>query len=1096
MVVDQLKKRANASMKDHFLDSWANLKSATQIAELFDNYEDVRKGSVNGHEIDILRDTGATIDLVCAKYVNPSSFSGENVWVKQPLSPELVCLPLAVVEISGNFGTVQTKAAVCGNHLNQHGRYLLGNKMAELIKGNLGYNFLPVEILNAVQTRSQFKAAREERGIDSGDAKKEEDEVIIVSSDAEDEILIPALQEYVPELALLRVTRENLINAQKNSEEIKSLYEQAASQVQVTNQVYSLEKELLVRIREDKLGNVVKLIVVPEELRDPIKSLCHEGTSAHLGITKSKDKLNRYFYWPNCYRDMEQFVKTCDQCQRAGKPNDKKKAPLKLVPVIQEVFTKLNIDACGPLPITSKGNRYLITAICMSSKFPEAIPVSDISSVSVTDALLNIFSRMGFPVKYNVTRSNPVERFHRTLKRLLRVLCLDAGSEWNKHLPSILLALRTVSHESTGYTPSELVYGKNLRTPEMLVMEHWMEPEEEGDLVTEYMFKLINRLKRCQEVAINKMEEMQVKRKTWYDKNAVKREFKDGDFVLVLATSIANKLAVQWIGPGTILNKISETNYLVEIPGRRETSQIYHINMLKPYYKRPEHVNVIINDETKNSLADQELEIPYLENNSLVYDFEDVIQASELNKHLHDKQMDRLRELLSEYSKCFSNNPGLTNLVEHEIQLVSDQPVRTKPYRMSHRQNEILKNEINRMLKLGIIEVGESDYMSPMILVEVAGKEPRPCIDYRKLNGIIRTEYFPLPNIEERVEKVSVAKFITVLDLSKGYWQIPLSKTAQRYAAFCTSFGTYRPLRMSFGLKNAPYFFSKLMAELLNGLEDFVVPYLDDIAIFSDTWESPIKHMEMVLQRIKRAKLTIKPSKCKFAQQNVKFLGHIMGQGFRTPSEIKVQAVLEFPTPRTKTQIRAFLGLAGYYQKYINLFSVIATPLTDALKGRAKKGEITWTTECENAFRELKGKLIDKPVLYAPNFEREFIVQTDASNAGMGAVLSQLTKQGEEHPILYLSKKFSEVEKRYCMTKKECASIVFAIKRLHYYLDGNSFLVMTDHNPLVWLNRNVSSNPRLMRWALALQPYNFRIVHRSGKSHKNADSLSRSVIDN
>ncbi|GFU36346.1 retrovirus-related Pol polyprotein from transposon 17.6 [Trichonephila clavipes] len=221
------------------------------------------------------------------------------------------------------------------------------------------------------------------------------------------------------------------------------------------------------------------------------------------------------------------------------------------------------------------------------------------------------------------------------------------------------------------------------------------------------------------------MEEMQVKRKTWYDENAVKREFKDGNLVLVLATSRANKLAVQWIGPGTILNKISETNYLVEIPCRRETSQIYHINMLKLYYKRPEHVNVIINDETQNSLADQELEIPYLENNSLVYDFEGVIQASELNKHLHDKQMNRQCELLNKYSKCFSNNPGLTNLVEHEIQLVSDQPVRTKPYRMSLRQNEILKNEINRMLKLGIIEVRESDYMSPMILVEVAGKKPR-----------------------------------------------------------------------------------------------------------------------------------------------------------------------------------------------------------------------------------------------------------------------------------------------------------------------------------------------------------------------------------
>ncbi|GFW44404.1 retrovirus-related Pol polyprotein from transposon 297 [Trichonephila clavipes] len=156
---------------------------------------------------------------------------------------------------------------------------------------------------------------------------------------------------------------------------------------------------------------------------------------------------------------------------------------------------------------------------------------------------------------------------------------------------------------------------------------------------------------------------------------------------------------------------------------------------------------------------------------------------------------------------------------------------------------------------------------------------------------------------------------------------------------------------------------------------------------------------------------------------------HVVGQGFCIPSEVKVQAVLEFPTPRTKTQIRAFLGLAGYYQKYINLFSVIAAPLTDALKRRAKRGEITWTTECEEAFRELKGKLTDKSV--SPNFEREFIVQMDASNAGMGAVLTQLKEQGEGHPILYL--------------------------------------IMTDHNPLVWLNRNVSSNPRLMRWALALQ---------------------------
>ncbi|GFV64204.1 CCHC-type domain-containing protein [Trichonephila clavipes] len=172
------------------------------------------RGSVNGHEIDILKDTKATIDLVCAKYINPSSFSGENVSVKQSLSPELVCLPLAVMEISGNFGTVQTKAAVCGNHLNQHGRYLLGNKTAKLIKGNLGYNFLPVEILNVVQTRSQVKAAREERGIDSGDAKKGRCGYNCFFG-CRGRNFNTCTQEFVPELALLRVTRENLTNAQK-----------------------------------------------------------------------------------------------------------------------------------------------------------------------------------------------------------------------------------------------------------------------------------------------------------------------------------------------------------------------------------------------------------------------------------------------------------------------------------------------------------------------------------------------------------------------------------------------------------------------------------------------------------------------------------------------------------------------------------------------------------------------------------------------------------------------------------------------------------------------------------------------------------------
>ncbi|GBN98978.1 Transposon Ty3-G Gag-Pol polyprotein [Araneus ventricosus] len=262
-----------------------------------------------------------------------------------------------------------------------------------------------------------------------------------------------------------------------------------------------------------------------------------------------------------------------------------------------------------------------------------------------------------------------------------------------------------------------------------------------------------------------------------------------------------------------------------------------------------------------------------------------------------------------------------------------------------------------------------------MILVEAVGKEPLPCIDYRLLNANVRTQFFPLPNIEECVERVTTANYITVIDLAKGYWQIPLSERARRYSAFVTSFGTYILLRMPFGLENAPYFFSKLMAQVLENCEAFTVPYLDDIAIYSDNWEDHLKHADEVLKRIEDIQLTIKASKCKFAQNHTKYLGYIVGGGgVRSPAEAKIKAVMDFPTPTTKTLIRAFLGLAGYYAHYVKIFSLIAAPLTHALKDKVKKEKVNWTQDCDRAFTELRRRLTEMPVLYAPDYKREFII--------------------------------------------------------------------------------------------------------------------------
>ncbi|GBN84721.1 hypothetical protein AVEN_133378-1 [Araneus ventricosus] len=277
------------------------------------------------------------------------------------------------------------------------------------------------------------------------------------------------------------------------------------------------------------------------------------------------------------------------------------------------------------------------------------------------------------------------------------------------------------------------------------------------------------------------MKETQVKRKTWYDKNSVKREFKEGDQVLILTTARANKFAARWAGPGKIESRISDTNYIVSIPGKKQSSQIYHINMMKPYYQRPELVNFLVSEDY-NLLPNEDIEFPVVSCNPNIFDFNEMVIDSKLNDQLNSDQLQQLQKLLRRYDKLFSNEPGYTQLVEHDIVLMNESIVRVRPYKLSH--------------------------------------------------SIIKTEYFPLPNIKQRVELVSVSKYITLLDLAKGYWQIPLSPRAQRLAAFVTNFGKYRPLRMPFSLKNAPYFFSKMMAELLNGGKEFAVPYLDDVAVF------------------------------------------------------------------------------------------------------------------------------------------------------------------------------------------------------------------------------------------------------------------------
>jgi len=295
---------------------------------------------------------------------------------------------------------------------------------------------------------------------------------------------------------------------------------------------------------------------------------------------------------------------------------------------------------------------------------------------------------------------------------------------------------------------------------------------------------------------------------------------------------------------------------------------------------------------------------------------------------------------------------------------------------------------------------------------------------------------------------------------------------------------------MPFGLSGAPATFQRLMDQVIRGLEDFSAAYIDDLVIFSSSWEEHLDHIRAVLDRLRQAGLTAKPRKCQFGMSHCVYLGHVVGGGVVCPEEPKLRAVEAFPIPQTKKQVRTFLGLTGYYRKFIRNYSSISAPLTELTK-KCAPNRIEWTSSCNKAFLMLKQQLCCSPVLRSPDFTKEFRLQTDASEYGVGAVLSQEDDSGDEHPVAYFSRKLLPREQKYATIEKECLAIKLACEAFKVYLLGRQFVVQTDHRALEWLNRLKDNNSRLTRWSLSLQPFEFTVKHRAGTANSNADALSR-----
>ena len=454
-------------------------------------------------------------------------------------------------------------------------------------------------------------------------------------------------------------------------------------------------------------------------------------------------------------------------------------------------------------------------------------------------------------------------------------------------------------------------------------------------------------------------------------------------------------------------------------------------------------------------------------------------------------QKDALYALLHDYADIFSQGPqdlGQTNLAKHRVDTGDATPLRQAPRRLPLLKREEAQKAIQDMHQQGLIEPSTSPWCSPIVLVKKKDGGLRFCVDYRRLNAVTRKDSYPLPRIDDTLEALSGMQLFSTLDLRSGYWQVPMEDAAKEKTAFSAGRGLWQFRVMPFGLCNAPATFERLMEHVLSGLPlSVALVYIDDVLVPGRTFADHLSNLHTVFQRIRSANLKLAPHKCMLLQQKVGYLGHVIsGEGISTDPR-KIEAINTWPSPESVSQLRSFLGLCSYYRRFIPFFADIARPLHKMLEAGQP---FNWTQEAESVFQKLKRMLVEAPILGYPVADAPFILDTDASNNAIGAVLSQF-HEGQERVIAYYSRTLTSPEKQYCVTRKELLAVVQAVKHFHSYLYGRHFTVRTDHAALKWLFNFKNPEGQVARWIQRLQEYDYEIQHRQGLKHNNADALSR-----
>ena len=1032
-------------------------------------------------EVEVLRDTGCSTVVVKADLLPDNCLTGKNCLVKLA-DGQVQCYPVAAFQVSTPYysGVV---TAIC-----------MKEPLYDLIIGNIP-GATPLKETGKQNVGAVTRAGAEEK---TRPLKKLQN----VNIDAG-----------------LNLDRKEVRTAQEEDESLKIWFSCAKENRPLNKKGKGkaiIRNGLLYRAIQGKDTELLQL-VLPKKLRNPILQLAHESAfGGHQGTAKTLSKIQQEFAWPGMVADVNRYCQSCDICQRVVPRGRISKVPLGEMPLIDTPFKRVAADLIGPIePRSSSGKKYILTVVDYATRYPEALALSNIDTERVAEALIEMFSRVGVPEEivtdrgsqftsammnevrrllsikhlpttpYHAMGNGLVEKFNGTLKAMLKKMCSEQPKLWDRYLPAVLFAYREAPQMSTGFSPFELLYGRTVRGPLTILRELWDREERDGELIStyEYVFKLREQLEQTCKLAHDQLRKSQQKYKFYFDKHTKDRKFKVGDSVLLLLPSANNKLLMQWKGPYKVLEKKGQQDYIIDMDGH---SKIFHANMLKLYYSRSKDEGKKVEEIATAVVDEDEVESKdlILPNVSQKETWKDVNVCDNISP----QQRSEVREILEDFGSIFSDVPGRTHLLKHSIKLVEEEVIRSKPYPIPYNLRADVNKEIESMLKLKVIEPSDSPYSTPMLVVKKPDNGKRICLDLRKLNYITVFDGEPMSDPEEIFAALNGNYYFSKLDLSKGYWQVPLDESSKQYTAFPTDLGLFQFTTVPFGLVNAPATFNRLMRLVLKGMTG-VKHFLDDILIYSKTWSEHLQILKEVFCRLRDAGLTAKPTKCFIGLGTVTYLGHVVGDDKLRPMEDKVGKIVSAKPPTTKKELRSFLGLCGYYRKFIPNYATISVPLTDLTK-KQMPNKLQWDVSHENAFCTLKQKVSSEPVLLLPDINEEFTLRTDASGTGLGAVLLQ-EYDGVKRPVAYASRKLLQRERNYSVIEREALALIWGVKKFSAYLYGKPFVVETDHRPLSYLYSAKDLNPKLMRWFLSLQPYVIKVKVIKGSENVGADYLSR-----